>query len=129
MDDRRAEQKARILVIDDEPSVVDALKMILSDQGYDAFAARTGKEGLDLIDQGEFDLTVTDLRLPDMSGLDILSRIREKNPRNLVILITAHATPDTIAEAINRGVTRVLPKPFSPASFIELVHFALTHRS
>lgn len=121
-------EKIKILVIDDEPSVVDAVKLILNDSGYEAVGAMTGRDGVEEGTRVRYDLTITDLRLPDMSGFDVLRQIRGKDPQSRVILITSHSTPEVISKAKNGGAVDVLPKPFSPNELIRLVNHALTIR-
>ena len=120
--------KVAILVIDDEPMVTDALMMVLSDRGYEVTVAMTGREGLDIISEQRFDVTITDLRLPDISGLDVLSCVRETHPCGLSILITANPAPEIVAEAIRRGALDVLAKPFSPSDVLNLLEKSLTSR-
>ena len=120
------EEKIKVLVIDDEPSVAEALRLILNDHGYETAVARTGRDGLELAGRQQFDITITDLRLPDMSGLDILSAICQKNPMSLVVIITAHSTPEMIVEARSCGAVDVLPKPFLPSDILGLITAALT---
>lgn len=119
-------EKIKILVIDDEPSVVDAVKLILKDNGYDAVGAMTGRDGIEEETRARYDVTITDLRLPDMSGFDVLRRIRRKNPQSRVIIITSHSTPEIISRARINGAVDVLPKPFSPNELLQLVNHALT---
>jgi len=114
-------EKITILVIDDEPIVGDALMMILSDSGYEVAVARTGREGLDKAREKRFDVTITDLGLPDMMGLDVLISIREKDPGSRVIIITAHHTPEIVDESIRLGAIDVLAKPFSPSDVLGLL--------
>ncbi|HKY05433.1 MAG TPA: response regulator [Blastocatellia bacterium] len=111
----------RILVIDDEPTVADALEIILSDEGYDVVVAATGRDGLEQVIAGSFDITITDLRLPDMTGHDVLARIMERDPASAVIIITAHSSPEVIEESIRLGAVEVLPKPFFPNDVIKLI--------
>jgi len=115
------EDKIHILVIDDEALVADALLTILSDSGYEVAVARSGREGLCQINRQQFAATITDLRLPDICGLEILSHIREKDPNSFVIVITAHSTPELIAESLRRGALGVLAKPFFPADVLDLL--------
>ena len=126
---KRMADKIAILVIDDEPIVADALMVVLSDSGYEVTVAMTGRDGLDKISERHFDITITDLRLPDMSGLDVLSIIREKQPCSLIVLITAHTTPEITAEAVRRGAVDVLSKPFFPSDVLDLLENALTSRN
>ena len=118
----------RILVIDDEPSVADALKIILDDNGYAAVVARTGRDGLEQATRHQFDVTITDLRLPDMSGLDVLSALRAKDSNHLVIIITAYGTSEAIIESMSRGAIKVLSKPFLPSDILRLIDVALKNR-
>jgi DNA-binding NtrC family response regulator len=123
------EEKVTVLVIDDEPSVADALMVVLSDSGYEVAVAMTGRDGLDKISRHRFDVTITDLRLPDMSGMDVLSTIREKDPCSLIIIITAHSSPEIVAESVRRGAVDVLSKPFFPSDVLGSLNRALTSRN
>ena len=120
------EEKVTVLVIDDEPIVADALMLVLSDSGYEVAVAMTGRDGLDKISKQRFDVTITDLRLPDMSGMDVLSYIREKNLCGLIIVITAHCSPEVVAESVMRGAVDVLSKPFFPSDVLDLLTKVLT---
>jgi DNA-binding NtrC family response regulator len=122
-------QKMAVLVIDDEPSIADALELILSDSGYDVETASTGRAGLERANRRKFDVTITDLTLPDMSGLDVVSSVRETNPDILIIVITAHSTPEIVCESIQRGALDVLSKPFFPSDVLTLISKALTERA
>lgn len=122
------DEEVRVLVIDDEPSVADALKIILEDNGYTVAVAGTGRDGLEQASRQRFDVTITDLRLPDMSGLEVLRGICKQNPESLVILITAHGTSEVIAEARSCGAFDVLPKPFLPSEILNLVKTALKNQ-
>lgn len=123
------DEKSTILVIDDEPIVADALKLILSDSGYDVAVAMTGREGLAKTSKQRYDVTITDLRLPDMSGMEVLSSIREKDPASLIIVITAHSSPEIVYESKKRGAVDVLSKPFFPSDVLNLLSKALTSRN
>lgn len=119
--------KAVILVIDDEPSVADAVKIILEDNGYAVLVAATGRSGFERACERRIDLAIVDLQLPDMSGLDVLSSVREREPDGRVIMITSHGSPEIDAEAARRGAFTVLPKPFLPADLLKQVAAALAH--
>jgi DNA-binding NtrC family response regulator len=122
-------EKFTILVIDDEPIVGDALMTVLSDNGYDVAVARSGREGLDITSKRQFDVTITDLRLPDMMGIDVLRHIREKDPCSLVILITAYSTPEIVSESKRLGAIDVLAKPFSPSDVLGLLNRTLERKA
>jgi DNA-binding NtrC family response regulator len=114
-------QSDAILIIDDEPSVADALRLILGDQGHRVLVAATGRGGLELARRERVRVVITDLRLPDISGLDVLGALRRERPHLPVILITSHGTPELSAEARRAGAMAVLDKPFAPAEIISLV--------
>jgi DNA-binding NtrC family response regulator len=118
-------RRYRILIIDDEQSVADALGIILNDLGYDTCSALTGRDGVRQARDGGFDFVITDLRLPDMSGLDVLDHLRHNNSTCRSVLITCYGTPEIAAEAINRGALAVLAKPFTPSELISLISTAL----
>lgn len=118
-------QSCGILVIDDERSVAGALQLILEDSGYRVAVALTGRDGIELSRREQFCLTITDLRLPDMTGLDIISAVCREQPRGLFILITSHGTEEVLAEARNCGAADVLLKPFSPSEILQLVRKTL----
>jgi DNA-binding NtrC family response regulator len=110
-----------ILLIDDEPlirlSMTDALKAV----GYAVRAASTGHEGLDLLNQGSFDIVITDLRLPGVDGLDLLQACKQRAPRTEVILITAHGSVEAAVEAMKRGAYDFITKPFSMEELLLIV--------
>jgi DNA-binding response OmpR family regulator len=113
--------KVRLLVIEDDHSVADALRLIMEDQGYEVVVAHSGREGCEQCNRRTFDLTITDVNLPDMSGLDVLSLLRACAPYLPVIVITARSTPEIVTTAKERGALEVLSKPFLPADIISLV--------
>ncbi|MCA1613930.1 MAG: response regulator [Acidobacteria bacterium] len=123
--DVRAGAGVRVLVIDDEPSVADALKLILEDQGYAVDVAATAHEGIEQARRGGFDVIVTDLRLPDADGLDVIAAVREGGGAVPILLITSHITEEICAQALARGASDVAAKPFRPSDIIRLIAVAL----
>jgi DNA-binding NtrC family response regulator len=120
----------RVLIVDDEPSVADALRLILEENGYEAVAVGTALEGMEQLRNGRFDITITDFRLPDLSGLDFLRQINgDDSLCPARILITAYRTPQLVAEAISLGVAEVLPKPFSPSALLSAIKDAISPRT
>ncbi len=103
---------ASILVVDDEPVVQDTMKWLLHTQGYEVTTAATGEEALARIAQQEFDVMLSDIKMPGLNGLDVLERSRALKPRLAVILMTGYATLDTAIEALRRGASDYLRKPF-----------------
>lgn len=119
-------RKKAVLVIDDESSVADALKLILSDGGYDVGVGLTGEDGLEELGNRRFDLVITDVRMPGMSGLDVLRHLRRSHPGVLAIIITAHHTPELAAASLSLGAVAVLAKPFSPSDLLTVIKTAFS---
>ncbi len=101
----------KALIIDDEKSIVDILSILLEEEGFNVNKAYSYKDFLKFENQ-YYDIAFVDLRLPDISGIDIISQIRNKNPDTQIIMITAYASPDTAVEAIKRGAIDYISKPF-----------------
>ncbi|HEX8685651.1 MAG TPA: response regulator, partial [Pyrinomonadaceae bacterium] len=118
----------RVLVIDDEPSVADALRVILEDEGFAVEVARSGREGMEQARRAGFRVTITDLRLPDMNGLEVICAFREGGVGGSLILITSHGTPEIFSLALDLGAVNVIAKPFRPSEILQLVTAALTGR-
>ena len=102
---------ATILVIDDEPASRDSLYDVLADAGYELTAASSGEEGLEAIKTADFDLVITDLKMPGIDGIAVLREVRKICPQTLVILITAHASVDTAVAALREGAHDYMLKP------------------
>ncbi len=117
----------RILVVEDDPTVSSQLSGGLEDEGHQVRTAGSVKKALAALRAGEFDLVVTDLRLPDASGLDVIERVQRDCPETPVLVITAYAKVDTAVEAMRRGAFHYLPKPFSLESLLVEVEKALEH--
>ena len=117
--------RSRILVIDDEPSVTDALRFMLTELGHHVDAAKSGGEAKELLKGAPYDLVFTDLRLPDASGIDLLTLIKGDTPDTEVIVMTAHGSLDITIEAIKRGAFYFIEKPFTPHQVTALIERAL----
>ncbi|HEV2707736.1 MAG TPA: sigma-54 dependent transcriptional regulator [Pyrinomonadaceae bacterium] len=115
----------RILVVDDESSVTGALELILGEQGYDVKTAKSIAEASTQLQGRPFDLVFTDLRLPDGTGIELISRIKGDTPDTQVILMTAHGSLDITIEAIKRGAYYYVEKPFTPDQVMMLAERAL----
>ncbi|HEU4795614.1 MAG TPA: sigma-54 dependent transcriptional regulator [Pyrinomonadaceae bacterium] len=116
---------SRILVVDDEPSVTGALELILTELGHHVDTALRISEATEFLKGSPYDLVFTDLRLPDGSGIDLLSLIKTDTPDTQVIVMTAHGSLDITIEAIKRGAFYYIEKPFTPHQVITLVERAL----
>ncbi len=110
-----------ILVVEDDEDIADSLEMILGGEGYELTLCHDGAEGRKRAEAGDFDLVLTDFRLPGMGGLDLLGALREDNPLRPVILMTAHGNTDLAIEATKRGAFDYLLKPFAIEELLDTV--------
>jgi len=90
--------------------------------------AKNGSEGLKMATEDKFDLVLTDLKMPDMDGIEVLRSIKEKSPDTIVIIVTGYQTVDTAVNAIKYGAYDYIEKPFTPDALISSVEFALASR-
>ncbi|NLF11385.1 MAG: response regulator transcription factor [Anaerolineaceae bacterium] len=103
--------KARILVVDDEPTTRRAVARALGLSGYEAEAAASGAQALELLAARPYDLMLLDLRMPGMDGVEVMARVQERHPNLLIIVFTAHATVHSAVEAVRAGAVDYLLKP------------------
>jgi signal transduction histidine kinase len=108
------ETKSKILVIDDEEIVLDSCTQILSRGNFEILTAENGLRGIELIKEFQPDLTFVDLKMPGISGFEVLERITEIDPTIVTIVITGFATISSAVDAMQRGAFDFLPKPFTP---------------
>ncbi len=114
-----------ILVVDDEPNMRKVLSALLGGEGYDVETAESAARALDLLKTEQFHAMITDLRMPEMDGLELLKRVRQLQPRLPVIMLTAHGTVDTAVEAIKQGAFDYLSKPFDKSEITGVIDKAL----
>ena len=103
----------KILIIDDEKSILDLLSVVFKKEGYTVETSLSAKTALELIDKEEFDLILTDIKLPQMSGMKILKYVKEKYPAMPVVMITAYGTIIQAIEALKMGAMDYIVKPFN----------------
>ncbi|RME79333.1 MAG: DNA-binding response regulator [Chloroflexi bacterium] len=108
-------ETASILILDDEPHIRHYLAETLSRQGYRVVSAATGTQALELIETQEFDLALLDLMLPDISGIEVFSTLRQRWPDTTVIILTAHGSMQTAIDALRLGAFDYLLKPIKGA--------------
>jgi two-component system response regulator PilR (NtrC family) len=106
------ERKPRILVVDDERSMRELLAIVLRREGYEVMLAENGKEAVDALGRGPVDVLISDIKMPDMSGVEVLRAAKQIDQDILGIMITAFASTDTAVEAMRLGACDYLSKPF-----------------
>jgi signal transduction histidine kinase len=111
------ERTPRILIIDDEEVVLDSCKQILRKDDYKLSTVSNGELGLQMLHEFEPDLVFVDLKMPGLSGFDVLKKIREVDPNIVSIVITGYSTVSSAVEAMKNGAYDFLPKPFTPDEF------------
>ena len=107
------ESNAEILLIDDEPESCSALSLLLTRAGYRVACSQSGEDALQQLKNRTFDLIISDLLLPGVSGIDILKQVKEDAPETCVILITGNASAETAVEAMKEGALDYITKPFN----------------
>ena len=117
-----------IIVIDDDDAVLLSVNKILSKAGFHVETFEDGVSGLEGVTELKPDLVVVDLRMPGLSGMEVINRVSEMDPYIIIVVITGYATIGTAVEAIKLGAYDFLPKPFSPDELRVIVNRGLEHR-
>jgi len=116
---------ARILVVDDEPSMLEFLEIMLKKEGYDITCATGGGEAIELCRGNPYDMVITDIKMPKVTGLDVLHQVKEISPETIIILITAYATMETAVQAMKDGAYDYISKPFRVDEIKKIIKNAL----
>ncbi len=119
----------KILVVDDEQSMRDFLKILLVKDGHSVVTAKNGSQALSLLGKQSCDLVISDIRMPGMSGLELLESIREQHGDLPVIMITAFASPDDAVQAMKNGAYDYISKPFNVDEIKSVIHSATNRGS
>jgi two-component system response regulator PilR (NtrC family) len=117
-----------ILVVDDEEILQDVLGLLLRKEGFRPLLARSGEEALVVLDRETVDLVLLDLMLPGMSGLEVLRQIRQRDPEQVVVVITAFSSIEGAIEAMREGAFHYIPKPFKNEEVLLTVRKGLDQR-
>ena len=117
-----------ILIIDDESAILDTLRILLKNQGFDVTTAQGGKAGLEQLKSAAPDIVLTDVRMPQVTGIDVLTAVRQQDPETPVILMTAQASLQTAIQAVNEGAFYYIQKPFSNDDMVAICRRAAEHR-
>ena len=117
--------KKRALVIDDEQIVLDSASKILTAEDYDVDVSLSGSQGLDRAQKNPYDIVITDIRMPDMSGMIVLRDVKRAKPSMPVVIITGYATVKSAVQAMKLGAADYIEKPFTPEAFVNAVSKAI----
>ena len=117
--------RRRVLVVDDRPEMAEMIADDLCDRGYEGRAVFSGREALRMLQSERVDVLITDLRMPEVDGLDLLRVSRELDPSRPVIVMTAFATIDTAMKASESGACQYLSKPFRLDLLVHLLEQAI----
>ncbi len=111
----------KILVIDDEQIIRTSCVRSLGPEGYEIKLASSGKEGLELLEKESFRLVLLDLKMPDMDGIEVLKKVKDRWPETKVVMITGYSTVETAVKTLKLGAFSYLEKPFTPDALLEAV--------
>jgi CheY-like chemotaxis protein len=120
--------KAAILAVDDEAIVLDSFRKILVLEGYSIDTVETGKEALGLIQKNDYDFVFTDLKMPEMDGLDVVKAVKHLRPDIDVIMITGYATIESAVDSMKYGAMDYVQKPFTEEELINFTNKSLIRR-
>ncbi len=114
-------EAARILIIDDDESIRKVLATILEDEGYIVETAETAKEGIEKSEKAFYNLALIDVRLPDMEGIELLSKLRNTKPKMRKIIVTGYPTLQNAVAAVNKGADAYVMKPFEVEKILQTI--------
>jgi DNA-binding NtrC family response regulator len=115
----------KALVIDDEQIVLDSVSKILKSENYEVEVTLSGREGLDWAVKKEYDIVLTDIRMPDIGGMRVLRDVKRAKPSLPVVMITGYATVQSAVQAMKLGASDYIEKPFTPDRLLSAVAAAL----
>jgi len=111
----------KILIIDDETDLLDLMKDVLEEEGYQVFCATNGADGIMLTNQIHPDLILLDLRMPEMDGIETLQRIRQTDDKVNVVILTGYGCPDTIRDSVELSVSEYISKPIENKELLSII--------
>ncbi|HVP40438.1 MAG TPA: response regulator [Candidatus Krumholzibacteriaceae bacterium] len=114
-------ERARILVVDDDESIRKTLAAILEDEGYDVDTVKNGKGAIQKTNARFYNLTLVDIRLPDMEGVKLLTAMRETTPKMIKIVITGYPSVQNAIAAVNKDADAYLVKPLDIAALLQTI--------
>ncbi len=118
-------RKSSILIVDDDPSIRKTITAILAEKGYDVEAVGTAREAIEKAKTGFYNLALLDIRLPDMEGVKLLTKMKETKPKMAKIIITGYPSLQNAVEALNKGADAYIIKPVNIDEMLATVKYHL----
>ncbi len=115
-------KKASILIVDDNEGILETLSAILEEKGYRTDTAKNGKEAIEKAKTNFYNVALLDIRLPDIEGTKLLTKIEETTPRMVKIMITGYAALENAVEALNLGADAYIMKPVDPEKLLKVIN-------
>jgi len=115
-------KKASILIVDDNEGILETLSAILKEKGYDTDTAKNGREAIEKSKTNFYNLALLDIRLPDIEGTKLLTKMKETKPKMVKIMITGYASLENAVEALNLGADAYVMKPVDPENLLMVIN-------
>ena len=115
-----------ILLVDDDEALVEVFQAILENEGYFVEAAYTGGQALKKLEASEFDLILLDIKLPDIMGDEVAKKVRERDDKTRIVMITGFPEFQEAIDALNLGISEILLKPISPDEIIRVTKYIIS---
>ncbi|HEU5174776.1 MAG TPA: sigma 54-interacting transcriptional regulator, partial [Gemmatimonadaceae bacterium] len=125
----RPDLKPKVLVIDDEAGILESLRILLRNEGFNCYTALGGKAGIDALAAHSPDIVLTDVRMPLVTGIEVLAAARQQDPDIPVVLMTAQASLQSAVQAVNEGAFYYIQKPFQNDELVAILRRAAEHRN
>ncbi len=132
MSDQSVDNRRKVVYVEDEPTMIELVELILKGRGYQVIGAKGGQEGLELIPQVKPDLVLLDLMMPDMNGWDVYQKMKADEYMKTIPVIIVTAKAQTIDKMLGLHIAKVqdyITKPFSPSELIESVNRVLSRQA
>jgi DNA-binding NtrC family response regulator len=123
------ESRGRILIVDDERVVRDSLHRMFEDEGFTCRAFANGREALEGLGPGDYDIALLDIRMPGMDGMELHARLHEADPALTILIMTGFASVDTAVQSLKRGAFDYITKPADPDELLHAIGQAMEHRA
>jgi len=115
-------KKTSILIVDDNEGILETLSAILEDKGYKTDTAKSGREAIEKSKMNFYNLALLDIRLPDIEGTKLLTKMKETSPKMVKIMITGYASLENAVEALNFGADAYVMKPVDPENLLKVIN-------